>query len=130
MAVSNGIRNKSENLLRQLGGCKFIVDINRDALNKDPFFKEFLAFKIDVAQGYIAELQIYERLGDQSKCKSAIENAQFFLVQIQDFIDRMLDEQCEEAWENFQKELKFTNHVSIPHEYVLKQITNELALAA
>lgn len=130
MAVSNDIRNKSENLLQQLGSCKFIADINREALNKDPFLQEFLAFKMDVAQGYIAELQIYERLGDQSKCKTAIENAQFFLGQIQDLIDQMLDEQCEEAWEDFQKELRFANHVPIPHEYVLKQNTNELALAA
>jgi len=130
MAVSNDFQNKSENLLQQLGGCKFIAEINRDLLNKDPFLKEFLAFKMDVAQGYIAELQIYERLGDQSKCKSAAENALFFLRQIQVLIDRMLDDQCEEAWLDFQKELRFTNHIPFPYEYVLKQNTNELALAA
>ena len=130
MAVSNDIHNRSENLLQQLGCYKFITDINRDALNKDPFLREFLAFKMDVAQGYIEESQIYEKIGDQSKSNSAIENAQFFLEQIQVLIDRMLDDQCEEAWEDFQKELRFANYVAFHHEYVLKQNTIELALAA
>ena len=130
MVVSNDFRNKSENLLQQLGGCKFIAEINRDVLNKDPFLKEFLAFKMDVTQSYISELQIYERLRDQSKCKSAIENAELFLEQIQSIIDRMLDDECEEAWLDFQKELRFANYVTIPHEFVLNQNTNELSLAA
>ena len=130
MATSYDGYRLSEQLYQQLGGCKYIVDVNSDRLNQDPFLKDFLAFKIDIAQGYIEELQIWERLGDQRKSRSAIDNAISFLEQIQVLIDRILDDQCEEAWVDFQRELRFSSYVSTPYEYVLTQTAKRLPIVA
>ena len=128
MAAANEVHIRSEILLQQLGGCKFIAEANRDELNKDPLLKELIAFKMEIAQGFIEELQGWEVLGNQSKCQYASENAQFFLGQIQVIMDRMLDDLCEKAWLDFQKELRFGIYVPNPH--VLDKNTKNLAQAA
>jgi hypothetical protein len=111
MTIINGIHIESENLLQELEGLKFFADSNRDALNKNPVLVEFVAFKMDIAQGFIEELQIWETLENQSKCDYVIENAQFFLEQIQVLMDRTLNQQYEEALLCLQKEPRFNNHV-------------------
>jgi len=119
MIRSNAVPIKSEQLLQQLRGLKFIVDGSRDVLNQNLVLKEFLAFKIDIANNLIEELQLWEKLGTVSKCNSVFDDALFFLEQAWVLMDRMLDEQCEEAWLNFQRELRFANYASINHKYVL-----------
>lgn len=114
MAVIDEANTKSAQLLQQLRGLKFLADTNRDGLNKDPFFVEFLGFKMDMAQSFIEELQNWEELGNQRKCKNIIDDALFFLGEINALIDRKLDEQCEEAWLDYQRELGFTDSVFTP----------------
>jgi hypothetical protein len=129
MATMNEMQLKSEYLLQQLRGLKYIVDANKHELNKNAVSMEFLGFKIDLAQNLIEELRLWEEIGNQNKCKDVFDNAHFFLEQALALMDRMLDEQCEEAWLDFQRELRFTNHVTIPYEYVLKRTSEHLALA-
>jgi len=119
MSTCNDFRTKSENLLQQLRGLKFIMDANRGILNRNPVSNEFLNFKVDIAQNFIEELQLWEELGNQSKCNVVFDNAQFFLEQSQVLMDRMLDDYCKNAWLDFQKELTFTNHAFSNYVYVL-----------
>ena len=128
MTLINSIHIKSENLRQRLEEWKCIVSANRDVLNKNPFLKEFLAFKMDIAQGYVEELQFWEEVGNQSKCRDAIENAQFFLGQIQVLIDRMLSNQQDEVLDDSHKELSVTIRVSTFHEYVWQENTTICAL--
>ena len=120
MISSKIVLLKSEQLLQQLRGLKFIVDGSGDVLNKNLISKEFLAFKIDLANNLIEELQLWEKLGNADKCNSVFEDAQFFLEQAQVLMDRMLDDQCEEAWLDFQRELRFANYAPIHHKYVYR----------
>jgi hypothetical protein len=129
MTIINSVHFKSENLLQQLEGWKCIVSANRDVLSKDPFLEEFLAFKMDIAQGYLEELQFWEEVGNQNKCQDAIKNTLFFLGQIQVIIDRMLSDQQDEVLNDSQKELNVTIRVSTFHEYVLQENTTICALA-
>lgn len=119
MSIINDIHFKSKNLLQRLRGLKFIVDENRDVLNKNSVSLEFLAFKIDIAQNFIDELHLWEELGNQSKCDDVSVHAQFFLEQAQVLMDRLLDEQCEEAWLVFQRELSITSYASTSYKFVL-----------
>ncbi len=119
MALVIGIPNESEKLIQQLEGLRFIVDINRNVLNANPVLKEFLAFKMDMAQSLIDELQSWEALRNKSKCNQASDNALFFIEQIQVLLDRVLDARCEEAWLNSQRELKFNSYAPPAYEYVL-----------
>jgi len=59
-------------------------------------------------------LQNWEELGNQRKCKDTIDNAIFFLGEITILIDSKFDEQCEEAWLDYQRELGFTGSVFTP----------------
>jgi hypothetical protein len=105
MTITNDVHVDSEHLLQQLGNWRFIADANRHALKKDPFLEEFLAFKVEMVEGLIEELQGWEIVGNQNKCKDAAENAQFFLNQIQVLVDLALDDLCEQAWSDSQKTL-------------------------
>ena len=128
MIESNVSHGKSEQLLQRLRGLKSIVDGSREVLNKNLVSKEFLAFKIDIATNLIEELQLWEKLGNAGKCTSVFEDAQFFLEQAWVLMDRLLDEQCEEAWLDFQRELKFPNHTSLNHKYVLSNNFQERSI--
>jgi|WetSurMetagenome_2_1015567.scaffolds.fasta_scaffold939286_1 hypothetical protein len=119
MAMRNGIHNASDNLIQLLAGLRYMVDANKDILADRPVSNEFLGFKIDIAQNFIDELQLWEDVGNQSKCNEVIENARFFIEQAQVLLDRILDEQCEQAWLDFQRELRFTSHDSTNYGYVL-----------
>ena len=119
MATFNNLHINSENLLQQLRSLKFIMGSNQDILDKNPVSNEFLNFKIDIAQNYIEELQLWEEIGNQGKCDSMVDNTLFFLEQARVLLDRMLDDHCNDAWLDFQKELRFTNYASINHKYVL-----------
>lgn len=130
MTTINGIHSKSENLLQQVEEWKCFASANRDVLNKNPFMEEFLAFKLDIAQGYIEELQFWEEVANQSKCHDAIENAQFFLGQIKVLIDRIICDQHEKELLDSQNELSFTLRVSKSHEHVLHESIKNFALAA
>jgi hypothetical protein len=114
MAVIDETYTKSAQLLQKLRGLKFLADTNRIGLNKDPFFVEFLGFKIDMAQSFIEELQNWEELGNQRKCKDTLDDALFFLGEINVLIDRKFDEHCEEAWLDYQRELGFADSVFAP----------------
>ncbi len=119
MTIINGMHSKSENLLQQLEGWKCIASANRGVLTKNPFLEEFLAFKLDIVQGYIEELQLWEEVANHSKCHDVIEDAQFFLGQIKVLIDRMIYDEQEEVFINSQNMFRFTIRVSTSHEHVL-----------
>jgi|WetSurMetagenome_2_1015567.scaffolds.fasta_scaffold259766_1 hypothetical protein len=130
MTTINNIRIESENLLQTLEGLKFFADANSDALNKNPVFLEFVAFKMDIARGFIEELQIWETLENQSKCDYAIENARFFLEQIQVLMDRMLNQQYEEVLLCLQKQPRLNNYVFESHNDDLSRAIIYLPQAA
>jgi hypothetical protein len=114
MAFIDEAHTKSAQLLQQLRGLKFLAGANKDQLNKDSFFVEFLHFKMDMAQSFIEELQNWEELGNQRKCKDTLDDALFFLGEINVLIDRKFDEHCEEAWLDYQRELGFADSVFAP----------------
>jgi hypothetical protein len=114
MTLIDEAHTKSTQLLQQLRGLKFLVDTNKDKLNQDPFFVEFLGFKMDMAQSFIEELQNWEELGNQRKCKDTLDAALFFLGEITVLIDRKFDEHCEEVWFDYQRELGSTDSVFAP----------------
>ncbi len=111
MTFIGGIHNESNQLVQQLAGLRYIVDSHLNLLDADPFSKDFLSFKLDLAQSFVDELQVWKTLGNQSKCDAAVKNANFFLEQTQALLDRILNEYCEKAWLDSQRELAFTSPV-------------------
>ena len=111
--MTNEVRIKSECLLQQLGNWKLIAAAYGDLIEKDAFLKEFLAFKMDIAQGFIEELQVWEAIGNETKCKKAIENAVFFLGQIQTLFDRVIAGRYQETWRKQEEELIFTDYIHV-----------------
>jgi hypothetical protein len=130
MTTSNEIHIESENLLQKLEGLKLFAHAKSDALNENPVSLEFVAFKMEIAQGFIEELQIWETLENQSKCKYAIENAQFFLEQIQVLMDRTLNQPYEGVFLCLQEQSKFNNYVFQSHGNDLKKAIIYLPQAA
>jgi hypothetical protein len=119
MALMNNISNESDKLVQQLAGLLYLVDINQSILNQNPISKEFLVFKLEIAQSLVEESQIWGTLGNQIKRDSLMKNAQFFLDQAQVLLDLILDRHCKQAWLDFLKELKFSPYASINYDYVL-----------
>jgi hypothetical protein len=113
MTTLNEIHSNSERLLQEVEIWRFTVTAYRDILCKDAFLKEFLAFKIDIAQGFVEELQAWEETGNEAKCKYAIDNAEFFFGQIQVLFDRMFADQYQEAWPEMKEELIVTDYISM-----------------
>jgi hypothetical protein len=113
MTTANEIGVKSEYLLQQLENWKLVAAAYGDLIEKDAFLKEFLAFKMDLAQGFIEELQGWEEIGNETKCKNAIENAEFFLGQIQVLFDRVYAGQYQEKWRELEEELIFTDYIYV-----------------
>jgi hypothetical protein len=109
--TTNEIHVKSEQLLQQLGNWKFTAAAYGNLFDKDAFLKEFLGFKMDIAQGFIEELQGWEEIGNETKCNNAIDNAEFFLGQIQALFDRKFADQYQETWQDVEDELIFTDYV-------------------
>ena len=130
MTTMHDIHLESEKLLQQMDGLKFSAGANLDVINKDPFMVEFLSFKMEIAQGFIEELQFWEECENQSKCKYAIENTKFFLGQIQVLIDHLLREHHEEVVIDSQNEVRVSIHVPSIHEYVLQKNIKVLTVAA
>ena len=114
MTTANEIHVNSGYLLKQLGNWKCIAAAFCDLFDKDPFQKEFLAFKMDIVQGFIEELQAWEETGNETKCKNAIDNSEFFLGQIQVLIDRVLGVQYQANWEDMEEERNFTFYLHVP----------------
>lgn len=104
MTIANEIHVKSENLLKQLENWKFIAAAYSDLFDKDAFLKDFLAFKMDIVQGFIEELQGWEEIGNETKCKNSIENAEFFLGQVQVLLDRVFADQYQKTWQDIIEE--------------------------
>ena len=113
MAITNEIRIKSDCLLQELGNWKLVAIAYGDLIDKNTFLKEFLAFKMDLAQGFIEELQGWEEIGNETKCKNAIGNAEFFLGQIQVLFDRVVAGQYQEKWRELEEELIFTDYIYV-----------------
>jgi hypothetical protein len=130
MATINNVHVNSETLIQQLGDLKFIVETNKDVLTQNLVAYEFLGFKVDIANNLIEELLLWEEIGNQSKCISLFNDAQFFLEQVNFLVDRMFEELCAKAWLDSQRELQFVEYITIPHEYVLKETREHIALAA
>ncbi len=111
MTFMDGRHTESDKLIQQLAGLEYIVDSNSNILNQDPFARDFLAFKMEVAQSFIEESQLWRTMGNQRKCDAAVQNANIFLEQTQTLLDGILNEYCEKAWLDFQRELAFTSPV-------------------
>ena len=75
--------------------------------------KEFLAFKMDIARGFIEELQGWEETGNETKCKNAIDNAEFFLGQIQALFDRVFAGRYQEKWREMKEERIYSDHIPV-----------------
>jgi|GEM_PF-5888771 len=113
MTITNEIGIKSDYLLQELGNWKLVAIAYGDLIDKNTFLKEFLAFKMDIAQGFIEELQVWEEIGNETKCKKAIENAVFFLGQIQTLFDRVIAGRYQETWRKQEEELIFTDYIHV-----------------
>ena len=100
MATSNEIHIQSERLLQELAICKFTVTPYNNLFDKDAFLKEFLAFKMDIVEGIIEGLYSWEKTGNKTKCKNAIDNAEFYLGQIQVLFDGTFADQYQETWQD------------------------------
>ena len=97
MATANEIHKKSECLLQEIGVWKSTIAAYTGLFGKDAVTKEFIAFKIDIAEGLIEEYYSWEKLGNESKCKYALDNAEFFLGQIQVLFDSMFIDEHQET---------------------------------
>ena len=113
MTITNEIGIKSDYLLQELGNWKLVAIAYGDIIDNDTFLKQFLAFKMDIAQGFIEELQVWEEIGNEIKCKKAIENAVFFLGQIQTLFDRVIAGRYQETWRKQEEELIFTDYIQV-----------------
>lgn len=111
MATANEIHVQSQSLLQELGIWKFTVSRNSDLFKYDSFLKEFLAFKIDMVQGFIEELDSWEKTGNEAKCKNAIGNAEFFLGQIQVLFDSMFADEYSGSSQDMEEEPIFTDYI-------------------
>lgn len=93
MATTNEVRIKSESLLQELGIWRSIIIPSSNLFDKDLFLRDFLAFKIDIAQGFIEESYKWEKSGNETKRKNAVDNAEVYLGQIQVLFDGMFIDQ-------------------------------------
>jgi hypothetical protein len=113
MSTANEIHVNSEYLLQQLENWKLIAAAYGDLIEKDAVLKEFLAFKIDITQGFIEELQGWEALGNETKCKNAIDSAEFFLGQIQALFDRVFAGRYQEKWREMEEECVSSDYIYV-----------------
>ena len=113
MTTANEVRIKSECLLQQLENWKLIAAAYGDLVEKDAFLKEFLAFKMNIARGFIEELQGWEEVGNETKCKNAIDNAEFFLGQIQALFDRVIAGRYQETWREMAEQYVSTDYIYV-----------------
>ena len=113
MGATNEIHIKSECLLQQLENWKLIAAAYGDLIEKDAFLKEFLAFKLEIARGFIEELQGWEEAGNETKCKNATDSAEFFLGQIQVLFDRVFAGRSQETWREMKEEYVSTDYISV-----------------
>jgi len=97
MATSNDVRIKSEQLLQELVIWRSTITPSSNLFDKDLFLKDFLAFKMDMVQGFIEELHSWEETGNETKCKNAVDNAEVYLGQIQVLFDSMFVDQYQET---------------------------------
>jgi hypothetical protein len=113
MVTTNDFRIESERLFQELGTWRSTVTSHRDLFDKNAFLKDFLGFKMDIVQGWIEELQVWEETGNDTKCKNAIENADSILRQIQVMFDNMLADQPQETWQDMKRERCSTGSISV-----------------
>jgi hypothetical protein len=113
MTRANEIHVNSEYLLQQLENWKVIAAAYGDLIEKDTFLKEFLCFKMDIARGFIEELQGWEELGNETKCKNTIDSAEFFLGQIQTLFDRVLAGRYQEKWREMEEQYVSTEYIYV-----------------
>lgn len=113
MATSNEIRIKSECLLQELEIWRFTVTPHSKLFDKDAFLRDFLAFKIDIAQGFIEESYKWEKSGNETKRKSVIDHAEMYLGQIQDLFDKMFADQDQENWQDMEEEVSFPDLICV-----------------
>jgi len=113
MTTANEIRVTSEYLLQQLENWKLIAAAYSDLIEKDAFLKQFLAFKMDIARGFIEELQGWEETGNETKCKNAIDSAEFFLGQIQALFDRVIAGRYQEKWREMEEQYVPTDYIYV-----------------
>jgi hypothetical protein len=111
MTTANEIHVNSESLLQQLENWKLIAAAYGELIEKDAFLKEFLAFKMDIVKCFIEELQGWEEMGNETKCKNAIDNAQFFLGQIQALFDHVVAGRYQEKWREMEEQY-------VPNDYI------------
>jgi hypothetical protein len=119
MTTANEFYVNSEYLLQQVENWKLIAAAYGDLIEKDAVLKEFLAFKIDIARGFVEELQGWEEIGNETKCKNTIENAEFFLGQIQALFDRVIAGRYQEKWREMEEEYVSTDYIYVSPEIIL-----------
>jgi hypothetical protein len=90
MASNTSIEFEGEILVMQLESYKLAAHAFRDLIDHNLIEKELLSFKVEIAQGYIDQLEVYEELGDQIKCGYAIDNANHFLEQIKVMLEKIV----------------------------------------
>jgi hypothetical protein len=68
---------------------------------------------MDIVQGWIEELQGWEEIGNEPKCKDAIKHAESILQQIQVIFDGMLAGQYQKTWPDVKAERNLTRHIPV-----------------
>ena len=113
MATTNDVRMKSEQLLQEVGIWRQFVASPHDQFTKDPMLKDFFSFKVDIAQGYIEESQSWEKSGNETKCRNAIDNAELFIEQIQMLFNSMFVDQDQGTWQDMEEERNSPDYVHV-----------------
>jgi hypothetical protein len=81
-----------ERVALKLDTFRLIVESNIELLENGPLLKEQLNLEMQMAQGYLNELDFWEKHGDQIKYDYALESAQTILKIVHGLIDQLLDE--------------------------------------
>jgi hypothetical protein len=85
-----GLDRKS--LQTQLENCKLIAEVNKELLDKNPFTKEEISGKLELAQNYINESRRFEELDDQNKCNESLTTVSIIMVEISAVIKHVLNQ--------------------------------------
>ena len=80
-----------EKIVSKLDTFRLVLEANRELFEADPIVKEQLDVKMQLAQGFLDALDVWEKSGDQMDYDFALESAQAVIANVQNLINHKLD---------------------------------------
>lgn len=79
-----------DRIVLRLDTFRFVAEANIELLESDPRLKEQFDLRIQTVLGYLNELDVYEKSGDQSHYESTLDSAELALERVHDLVKYIL----------------------------------------